>query len=128
MQFDQIIMRAWQVIWKHKILWVFGILAGCGGQGLSNTYRGSSNWRTDGGEGQSQLEFFQQWADQIEQFLSQNYQMVIMTVLVLIVLGLLISLVRLLSILLFLEAQIAKTCLSEEEMNFSAAPPMVQDG
>jgi len=26
----KILTKAWQIIWKHKILWVFGILAGCG--------------------------------------------------------------------------------------------------
>src|SRR5437773_2631742 len=25
--FGEILTRAWQIIWKHKILWVFGILA-----------------------------------------------------------------------------------------------------
>ena len=29
MDFGEILSRAWQIIWKHKILWVFGILAGC---------------------------------------------------------------------------------------------------
>lgn len=28
--FGEVLTRAWQIIWKHKILWVFGILAGCG--------------------------------------------------------------------------------------------------
>ena len=28
--FGYVLSRAWQIIWKHKILWVFGILAGCG--------------------------------------------------------------------------------------------------
>ena len=27
--FGEVLTRAWQVIWKHKILWVFGILASC---------------------------------------------------------------------------------------------------
>jgi hypothetical protein len=29
MNFGNILMKAWKIIWKHKILWVFGILAGC---------------------------------------------------------------------------------------------------
>jgi hypothetical protein len=28
--FGEVLTRAWQIVWKHKILWVFGILAGCG--------------------------------------------------------------------------------------------------
>jgi hypothetical protein len=28
--FGEVLTRAWQIIWKHKVLWVFGILASCG--------------------------------------------------------------------------------------------------
>lgn len=41
MNFGEILTRAWQIIWKHKVLWIFGILAGCangsGGAGNSGT-------------------------------------------------------------------------------------------
>jgi len=30
MDFGEILSKAWKTIWKHKILWLFGILAGCG--------------------------------------------------------------------------------------------------
>jgi hypothetical protein len=33
MDFGKVLTRAWEIIWKHKILWVFGILASCGSQG-----------------------------------------------------------------------------------------------
>jgi hypothetical protein len=36
-----VLSRAWQIIWKHKILWVFGILASC-----SSTNFGTTNYRT----------------------------------------------------------------------------------
>ena len=29
MNYSEILSRAWQIIWKHKVLWIFGILAGC---------------------------------------------------------------------------------------------------
>ncbi len=29
MDFGEILTKAWKVIWKHKILWLFGVLAGC---------------------------------------------------------------------------------------------------
>jgi hypothetical protein len=35
MDFGEVLSRAWQVIWKHKVLWIFGILAGCGSTGGS---------------------------------------------------------------------------------------------
>lgn len=30
MDFGDVLSRAWQIIWKHKVLWIFGILASCG--------------------------------------------------------------------------------------------------
>jgi hypothetical protein len=43
MNYGEVLSRAWQIIWKHKVLWIFGILAGCtnasGGSGnLSYTF------------------------------------------------------------------------------------------
>ena len=29
MDYGKILSRAWQIFWKYKILWVFGILASC---------------------------------------------------------------------------------------------------
>lgn len=39
MDFGEVLSRAWEIIWKHKILWIFGIMAGCagGGSGGGNT-------------------------------------------------------------------------------------------
>jgi hypothetical protein len=39
--FGEILTRAWQIVWKHRILWIFGILASCG-RGGSNFNSGSS--------------------------------------------------------------------------------------
>lgn len=41
--FGEVLTRAWQIIWKHKVLWVFGILASCG--------RGSGNFNSNSGGG-----------------------------------------------------------------------------
>ena len=35
-----VLRRAWQITWRHKILWIFGILAGCSRSGSSG---GSGN-------------------------------------------------------------------------------------
>jgi hypothetical protein len=44
--FAEVLDRAWQIVWKHKILWVFGIFAGCarGGGGAGS----GSGWRESG--------------------------------------------------------------------------------
>ena len=44
MNYGKILSRAWQVIWKNKILWLFGILASCG----NNANTGSSGVDTSG--------------------------------------------------------------------------------
>jgi hypothetical protein len=31
MDFGAVLSRAWQIIWKHKVMWIFGILASCSG-------------------------------------------------------------------------------------------------
>jgi len=41
--FGEVLTRAWQIIWKHKVLWIFGIFAGCS--------RGSSSFRGNSGGG-----------------------------------------------------------------------------
>jgi hypothetical protein len=41
--FGEVLTRAWQIIWKHKVLWIFGILASCAqGGGGGNGGSGSS--------------------------------------------------------------------------------------
>jgi hypothetical protein len=36
--FGEVLSRAWQIIWKHKVLWIFGVLASCsqGGRGYNS--------------------------------------------------------------------------------------------
>jgi hypothetical protein len=41
--FGEVLTRAWQIIWKHKVLWIFGVFAGCS--------RGSGNFRGNSGGG-----------------------------------------------------------------------------
>jgi hypothetical protein len=43
MDFGYILKRAWQIIWKFKILWIFGILASCGQ--ASNSGGSNSGYR-----------------------------------------------------------------------------------
>lgn len=38
MNYTDILKKAWNIVWKHKILWLFGLLAGSAigsGQGFS---------------------------------------------------------------------------------------------
>ena len=47
--FGEVLSRAWQIIWKHRVLWIFGILASCGrGGGGGNGGGGNSGFNTEG--------------------------------------------------------------------------------
>lgn len=49
--FGEVLTRAWQIIWKHKVLWVFGILASCGrGGGGGNGGGGNSGFDAPSGQ------------------------------------------------------------------------------
>ena len=43
MNLGEILSKAWKTIWKHKILWLFGLLAGCGAGNYSGGNGGSSS-------------------------------------------------------------------------------------
>jgi len=46
MGIGEVLSKAWKIIWKHKILWLFGIFAGCGTSSGSSGYGGVS-YQTD---------------------------------------------------------------------------------
>ncbi|NUM45685.1 MAG: hypothetical protein HUU38_13360 [Anaerolineales bacterium] len=43
MDLREVLTQAWHITWKHKILWLFGVLAGCGGQVGNNSFNYSIN-------------------------------------------------------------------------------------
>ena len=43
MDFGTILRRAWEIIWNHKVLWIFGILASCGSGGSGGSGGGGGN-------------------------------------------------------------------------------------
>ena len=47
--FGEVLSRAWQIIWKHKVLWIFGILASCGRSGGGNGGGGGNTGFDTGG-------------------------------------------------------------------------------
>ena len=47
--FGEILTRAWQIIWKHRVLWIFGVLASCGRGGSS--FNSNMSGQGDGGFG-----------------------------------------------------------------------------
>ena len=43
--FGEVLTRAWQITWKYKVLWIFGILAGCTNGGGGGNGGGNSGYR-----------------------------------------------------------------------------------
>lgn len=49
MNLGEVLSKAWKIIWKNKVLWIFGILSSCGrGNGGGGGGGGNSNFNTDG--------------------------------------------------------------------------------
>src|SRR3990172_5918369 len=71
--FGYVLTRAWRIIWKNKVLWIFGIFAGCsrgggggGGGGGGSGGEGYSNGPSFGQPGEVER-FFEQAGQWIEQ-------------------------------------------------------------
>lgn len=43
MDYGNVLSRAWKIIWQHKVLWIFGILAGLGSTGSSGSSAANGN-------------------------------------------------------------------------------------
>jgi membrane-anchored glycerophosphoryl diester phosphodiesterase (GDPDase) len=81
--FGEVLTRAWQIIWKHKVLWIFGIFAGCGRGG-----GGGSGGTGGGGTGPGNQPFpeLERTMNQLGQWISDNPWIVAVFVLLVIVL------------------------------------------
>ena len=64
--FGEVLTRAWQIIWKHKVLWIFGIFAGCS-RGSSSFHGNSGGGGSGGSGGQLPPELMR-----VFQFIQQN--------------------------------------------------------
>jgi hypothetical protein len=64
--FGEILTRAWEITWKHRVLWIFGILASCG-RGGGGGNGGGSGGGNGGGAGPDLPPQVAQWLEWIEQ-------------------------------------------------------------
>jgi len=71
--FGEVLTRAWQIVWKHRVLWIFGILASCGrgGGGGGNFGGGSGGDNGFDGSGADLPPQFLQWFEWIQNNLTQ---------------------------------------------------------
>lgn len=82
--FGEVLTRAWQIVWRHKILWIFGIFAACsrGNGGGSGGGGGGGGGTGPGGQPFPQL---QQTFDQLGQWINDNPWIVVVFVILILV-------------------------------------------
>lgn len=85
MNYAEVLKRAGQIIWKYKVLWIFGILASCGqGGGGGSGGSGSSNYN---GNYDSGTDFLppqaQQWLNDTARYLSENWWIIALLIMLL---------------------------------------------
>ncbi len=86
--FGEVLTRAWKNIWKHKVLWIFGILAGCARGSGGGSGGGNSNYSSGpGGESPFSGGQFEQIMGQVGLYVEQHMWVIIAAILVLMVIG-----------------------------------------
>jgi hypothetical protein len=85
--FGEVLARAWQIVWKHKVLWVFGIFAACS-RGNGGGSGGGSGRGTGPGTGPGNQPFpqLQRTFEQLGQWISDNPWIVVLFVILVLVL------------------------------------------
>jgi len=85
--FGEVLTRAWQNIWKHKILWIFGILASCARGGGGGSGGGGSRGYQTGGDAPFSGSQIERVMSQVGQYIENHLWIIIAVGLVLILLG-----------------------------------------
>jgi hypothetical protein len=89
--FGEVLTRAWKIIWKHKVLWIFGILASCarGNGGGGNGGGGNRNFQTNPGSGDLPFGGGQagRYLDRVGQYFQDNWWIIIVLILVFLLIG-----------------------------------------
>jgi hypothetical protein len=86
MDYGEILGTAWKTIWKHKVLWIFGILAGCARGGGGGGTGGGSGWRNNLDSGSSASPEIQRYMANIGQWIVNNLWVVVALALLFVVL------------------------------------------
>ena len=90
--YGEVLTRAWKLIWKHKVLWIFGILASCARRGGSGNGggRGGTNFQT-GPNGSGNTPFptgqFERMMNQAGEYLTNHLWIIIAVIIALILIS-----------------------------------------
>ena len=87
--FGEVLTRAWQIIWRHKVLWIFGSRASGarGGGGGSSGGGGNSGYRTGSGDAPFSGDQFERGINQVGNFLENNLWIILAVIVGLILLS-----------------------------------------
>ena len=72
--YGEVLSKAWKIIWKHKVLWIFGFLAGCGAGGGGNGRSNLSNLSGTGDQGGNTPQFPSTVPPEIQAYITQLTQ------------------------------------------------------
>ncbi len=87
----EVLTTSWKTIWKHKVLWVFGILTSFArGGGGGSAGGGNSSYQTGFGDAPFSTEQFERGIQQVAQFFEQNLWIIIAGVVILVLLAFLL--------------------------------------
>ncbi|HMU92834.1 MAG TPA: hypothetical protein PKE43_07495 [Anaerolineales bacterium] len=86
--FGEVFTRAWQIIWKHKVLWIFGILASCARGSGGGGGNSGSRYQTSGGDAPFSGGQIEQTFNQIGQYLQDNLWIIVVGIIAILLLGL----------------------------------------
>lgn len=90
MDYSEVLTRAWEITWKYKVLWIFGILAGCSRAGGGGSGGGGSSYSTGSRENPELPPFLQNFG----QWISEHWWVLVIlaiAVLLLILIGILLT-------------------------------------
>src|SRR5512143_4054530 len=83
LDFSEVLGKAWRIIWKHKVLWIFGVFAGCArGSGGG----GGTGWEQNQPFSPGPNSDFQTFLDQTSRWIGDHLWIVILLVLVVLIL------------------------------------------
>ncbi len=89
LNFGGVLTRAWQIIWKHRVLWIFGILASCArGGGGGSSGGGNSGYQSGSGDSPFSGGQIERFINQAGAFLEKNWWVIIVFALLIILLSL----------------------------------------
>jgi hypothetical protein len=80
MNYGEVLSNAWKTIWKHKVLWIFGILAGLGvggGGGGGGGGRSGVNFSNGDNFNNPNFPFGPEAGNQVQNWLFQNWWMIL---------------------------------------------------